>query len=328
VRTVSDAIERDLRFAGRELSWDKAWLSRYLASLLNEYMYRGRVYSSGLKAFISMHDLDHEEVDTAASLEGNAFSKAQGAIGARCDPTLAYGTYLFILWRERWRLGMRGGEGTPLTLGEELIWSFTPIALGGGGGRTMLQLASTESSPSTAEGVATLVRLAAHYRELAPKVNAIVNAPLEQLGPLDFLRDATQFHVQGPRIRTQRVPQAIRRALPTLARNPNTRTLIKEVDLQTPTMEKVARTWQQARNVSATEVSDYYRMSPLHDLDALVTKFASSSTVRGLLQPHEIRSLRIRVRRDLVDCIGAFKYRLMGRYSEALMYSCAALPAA
>jgi len=309
---VIKEIEFSLKVIGRELSWDKAYVSHVLCTMLNETYLQGHPYSGGLKSFITMHDHEGTLVDNMVSLEADFFSKGQGAQGSGTPTWLAHLMYLFETIHQQLRFGIVINKQGYLTPEEHLVWCITPVALGGAGLRSQLQMISTETGNSVAGGMGNLVHFMLANRGIKQQVNNVINGSLERLSPIDFLRDPTQFHVRGPRLRSQRVAIAVRHKLPEFVGNPRLSHLLSSVKLAESKVLIHAKALQDSGSVAAVEIREYYRATPLKEMDDLVTKIVTSDSAKAFIKGNQLIHLRRQVRDDAVMCARAFRYRCRG----------------
>jgi hypothetical protein len=80
-KLVIEDVIFGLRVLGRELSWDKTFISTKLFVMLNEIIYDGMHFSSGLKSFCTAGDIEMKEVMTASDYEQLYFGKMRGRHG-------------------------------------------------------------------------------------------------------------------------------------------------------------------------------------------------------------------------------------------------------
>jgi hypothetical protein len=303
-------LQEKLRILGRKLSWDKAYVSETLSTILGEIFYYGMPMRNGSKAFVSFADVELKAVEDASSMEGNYASKAIGAKVAGCNEIAAYYAYVHNTLRSHHRLGVRVNEYLNLT--EYALWCMAPIALGGAGMRSPIELDSSESGDRFTAGIGNLSRLTYAEPTLTEPVNRLTDGELEVLSPLDFLRNPTQLHVVGPRIRTQRLTQYVRSNLSSYATSPAFAPVFAEEQVSMRRLEDYAKEMQNFGEVDVEEVTRYYEGTAVAKLDSLVSKICTSDTVKNLVPLKEIKRIRQLVRNDAVLCSQTFRYRLSG----------------
>lgn len=309
VREIVRDLEEKLRIVGRKLSWDKAYVSETLSTILGEIFFTGLPMANGLKSFVTFNDTEMKVVEDASSLEGNFASKAIGAKVAGANEAACIYMYIHQTMKSHHRLGVR--VGPLMNVYEYCVWCMTPISFGGAGMRTPIELDNSESGSRTTAGIGNLSRLAAAEPELIEPLNNLLNGELEEVSDLDFLRNPTQIHLTGPRIRTQRVTQYVRSNLKVYATSPPMKAILEEADTTLPRLERYAKEMRRFVAVDVEEVKRYYAGSASSKLDSLVTKICSSDTVKSLLDISSIKRLRKTVRTDVVSCAKAFRYRLL-----------------
>jgi len=312
-KILDDLLEK-LRIIGREFSWDKAYVSEVLSTILGEIYVAGRPMANGLKSYISFREVDEKLVEDLSSWEANYASKAGGAKTSNSNEMAIMYSYVHLTLKAHHRFGIRVGSlgDAPLNSAEYCLWCLTPTALGGAGLRGYVEMGATESGSRLGAGVGNLNRYTIRESRFEEPVDNVMNYTLDTVSDLDFLRDCTQLHVVGPRIKTQRVNQKVRQNLPKYVRNPELLEILAEEKGATPrTMEFVKRL-RSFKEVDAQEVKNYYDATACSQLDNLVTKICSADTAKKLLSLREVRALRMQVRNDAVRCSAAFRYRLYG----------------
>jgi hypothetical protein len=308
VHTVVSELEEKLRSIGRKLSWDKAYVSETLSTILGEVFFAGLPMGNGLKSFIMYNDVDEKVVEDLSSQEGNYASKSVGAMTASCPVPLAYYQYVHNTMKMHHRYGVRMDDRMePL---EYTVWCMTPIAFGGAGMRGPLELDCTEGGSRIAAGVGNMCRLSAKEPEFNRPFNNLFNGPFEELSARDFVRDPTQFHVVGPRIRSQRLNQFVRNKLPEIVVNKDMRALLMTESKSQARLEAFAEEMLSFANIDVQAVKAYYGGSAQSELDSIVNKVCNSDTVKTLISIAERNQLRKLVRHDAVKCSVAFRYRL------------------
>jgi len=306
-------IEFSLKVVGRELSWDKAYSSHVLVTMLNEVFLQSHPYGGGLKSFITMHDHEPGLVDNMVTLEADFFSKGQGALGSGTPAWLSHFMYLFEVCIQQMRFGVDFTTSGYMNSLEHVIWCLTPVAYGGAGLRSQIQMMSTETGNSVAAGVGNLMHFVRVRRNLARFVDQLLSGPLERLGPMDFLRDPTQFHVQGPRLRSQRLATFVRNSLPNYVRNSRLKHLLSSVKHAEQMLQLQAEAFQRSGSVAAVEVREYYRSTPLKELDDVITKITGSESAHAFVRGPALHRMRVRVRLDAVGCAQVFRLRCNGK---------------
>lgn len=312
VRAIVADLEEKLIVVGRKLSWDKAYVSETLSTILGEVFYAGVPMMNGSKAFVGFQDVEKKIVEDLSSWEGNFASKCTGAKTAGAPDIACMYSYIHLTMKSHHKFGVRVGSGHPLTSIEYCLWCLTPVSYGGAGMRTSLELDSTETGSRTAAGIGNLSRVGLNLPTLYPVVNCVLNNELEVISNMDFLRDPTQVHVTGPRIRTQRVVQHVRRLLPSMATSPQMCRILKEAKESDEQLEKYVSEMRTYAKVDVKELTDYYAASAHSSIDSLVTKVCSSDTAKSLIPMSDINKLRRQVRNDAVRCAAAYRHRLIG----------------
>lgn len=306
---VIDDVIFGLRVLGRELSWDKTFISTQMFVMLNEVIYDGSHFSSGLKSYCTAGDIEMKEVMSAADYEQLYFGKMRGAYGVGCPIDLAHYTYVFETLRSHYAMGLSLQDNKLCSEFDYRLFCITPIALGGAGLRSMIQMNCNEVANTTKEGIGNLLRLGDDRPWMMICVRSILSQPKEMLSPTDFMREPEQMHVSGARIRTQRLPAEVRRYLHNIASNTLSRQYMNLDREGMKVLDALGRLLMSTGDVSAEEVRLLYSSTPVAFLDEFVQKLASSSTLTELLGRDRIGRIRRLCRSDLVKSAKMFRQR-------------------
>jgi hypothetical protein len=306
---VIDDVIFGLKVLGRELSWDKTFISRELFVILNEIMYEGSHYSSGLKSFVTTGDIEVKEVMSAADYESLYFGKFRGAHGVGAPIDICHYAYVYEVLLSHFKMGVELQDNHKTGRFDYRLFCVTPLALGGGGMRSMLQMSCNEVASATKEGMGSLIRLGLARPELKRCIHSIINQDLEQLDPMDFMREPEQFHVKPPRIRTQRLAAVVRRNLRNLASNDLSARFVEEDEQGAIILRDMGRMLMALDSVSAEEVRLIYSSTPVAFLDEFIQKLASSTTLSEIIGRSEIAKVRKQTRLDLVKSVNYFRVR-------------------
>lgn len=298
-----------LKVLGRELSWDKTFISQKLYVMLNEINFNACFISSGLKSFCTLGDIEVREVMAAPDFEQLYFGKLRGAHGVGTPLDLCHYAYVYETLISHFRLGIDLQDKAEFNNLDYRLFCITPVALGGAGMRTMLQLGCNEVASTTKEGVGTLLRLAHDIPDLEHCVSMILNQELEPLDPLDFMREPEQFHVPAPRLKTQRLAAEVRKRIRGIAGNELSRSYIDLDEKGQEQLRTIGKVLMTIGEVSAAEVRRLYAINPVSFIDNFIQKLVSSSTVSNMLGRDTIRMMRRLVRQDLRNSLDAFPVR-------------------
>lgn len=318
-RKVIDDVIFGLKVLGRELSWDKTFISETLFVMLNEIIYDGSHFSSGLKSFCTAGDVEVKEVMSAADYEQVYFGKMRGSHGVGTPLDLCHYSYIFETLMSHYTMGVRLQNNHYCNNIDYRLFCITPIALGGGGIRGMLQMGCNEVANATKEGIGNLMRMGNDRKLLMLSVYHIIHQPMEQANPVDFMREPEQCHVAGPRIKTQRLAAEVRKNLPNAARNELSRKYVQLDQEGMRVLEAMGRTLMAIGEVSAEEIRLLYSTTPVAFVDELIQKLASSTTLAGLMEKSKISILRKLVRRDLYSAICYFRIRCKSEQLTSLI---------
>lgn len=308
-REVLDEVIFGLKVLGRELSWDKTFVSSDMYVILNEIMYDGSHFSSGLKSYVTVGDMALKEVMTAADYEQLYFGKLKGALSVGADLDLCHITYIYETLMSHYKMGLRLQDNKNINAIDYRLFCITPIALGGSGIRSMMQMGCTENANATKEGIGNISRLCQNCGVLKHCLTRLLTQPLELIKPVDFMREPEQIHIAGPRIRTQRVAAVVRHRLSSTACNPMSRAYMDQDREGMHTLAAMGTLMMATGDVSAAEVRLLYSMTPVAFIDEFIQKLASSATISQLLPPETIASLRKNARLDLVMAANVYGIR-------------------
>lgn len=308
-REVLEEVIFGLKVLGRELSWDKTFVSSNMYVILNEIIYDGSHFSSGLKSYVTAGDIEMKEVMTAADYEQLYFGKMKGALGVGTPIDLAHITYVYetIMWH--YKMGLRLQDNKRINAIDYRMFCITPIALGGAGIRSMMQMGCTENANATKEGIGNLARLCQNFSILKDCFYTLLQQPMETVKPVDFMREPEQIHIAGPRIKTQRVAAVVRSRLLQTACNSMSRAYMEQDAEGMAMLNAMGMTLMASGDVSAAEVRLLYSMSPVAFIDEFIQKLASSSTISQLLTPAVIHRLRASSRKDLIMAANVYSSR-------------------
>lgn len=312
-REVIQDVIFGLRVLGRELSWDKTFISRDLYVMLNEINYKKVFMSSGLKSFCTIGDIEMREVMTAPDYEQLYFGKMRGAFGVGCPLDVCHYAYVFEVLMAHYKMGIDFQDKPRFCPLDYRLFCITPVALGGAGIRSAFQLSCNEVADATKEGIGHLLRLAVDLPDLNVCVQAILNQEMEKIDPLDFMREPEQFHVPNPRLKTQRLAAEVRKSVSSLASNRISNKYVELDELGRSVLRMQGELLMRLGDVSAEEIRLYYASSPVAFVDNFIQKLVSSSTVSELLGKDCVRRMRNTVRRDLIQAMEAFPTRCRSR---------------
>lgn len=300
-----DAIMDDIVFGqrvmGREMSWDKAFVSLDFATILGDIWWRGSWIGAGLKAFalFGETEVDEAPVMTLASWESLYFSKAQGARSSGAPLTLAYSQYVYetlaVLGRgqRRPRDLIRPG----LTAG--VVMSICPQFMGGLGLRTPANVESPESAVSNLEALSAMQRAGLNDRSLEPLILSALANPMKEPRESELIRNPETLSYAVPRAQPGRVVAAMRDAIKGAVISPFAKQMMKEAAVSESHLLAHLHLAFQMGRIHAAETIALYRSSALRQVDEFITKIASSDVARTLLGKDGLNRQRALARKDL-----------------------------
>jgi hypothetical protein len=312
VEVIKDVIF-GLKVLGRELSWDKTFVSSNMFVILNELMIDNAHVSSGLKSFCTAGDLELKEVMSAGDYEQLYFGKMRGAHSVGTPLDLCHYQYVYETLMSHYKMGINLQNNKHLNNLEYRLFCITPISLGGAGIRGMTSLASGEVANSTKEGVGNLVRLSKNVLSLEYCIKKIITQEIMPISPVDFMREPEQVHVCDPRIKTQRLAAQVRKSLISLVGNDVSRQYMEQDKEGISVLNGMGQLLMSMSSVSAEEVRQLYAASPVAFIDEFIQKLASSTTLSTLLGKSVIASIRRTVKKDLVQASHYFRVRCQSR---------------
>lgn len=318
IKIIQDVIF-GLRVLGRELSWDKTFISQDLFVILNELVIDGAFISSGLKSFCTVGDIEMKEVMSAADYEQLYFGKLRGAHGVGAPIDLCHYTYVFETIASHYRMGVNLQNNKKISNLDYRLFCSTPLAFGGAGLRSPLQMCCNEVATATKEGLGNLLRLGNEYPVIMGCVCNIINQPFEPLSPIDFMREPEQLHVTNPRIKTQRLAAEVRKQLRNLVGNEVSQSYLEQDEVGMSVLTKMGKIMMATGDVSAEEVRLLYATTPVAFVDEFIQKLASSITLSEILGRDVINATRRAVKRDLISAAEYFQIRCGSRDLYKLM---------
>lgn len=306
-----------LRCVGRELSWDKAFVSHKMATLLNEITIEGHFYVGSGKCISAFMDREFPEVLDAAALESYYFGKAKGARSSALGGPASYILYLlFTVWEFMKFLQLHQYRShqipTPWLFA---MFAITPVCEGGLGVRSIAQLEAPIGSSISREGNATLCRAAINNPVLRAAVYNLIHQVPRTKSPLEFMRAPDYACVHGPRIKSQRVIAAVRQQMGAIARNMHSRDWVSKANVAEKSVSAIGKTIVALPRARLDEILRIYESSPAKMIDELCQKISGSQSVASLLNSRQISRLRTACKKDAYKTVSEFPLRIDGVYT-------------
>jgi hypothetical protein len=272
-----DTIEQVYQMVGLRISWDKTFVSEKLFQYLNEVYYNGFKVTPGLKAFLRVG----KEVDVPAKticddLDAIA-GQIQGGIKAGSSFAMSFAAYSFEVWRtlKRW-----GKFKTEIADGHVLM-CLLPVALGGIGVRSMLQLATNESFNPLVAGVGNLKAFVHFYPQNRETVNRILATKMRKMNSEAFVRAAQSIRSEEMTLNLQRFANVMRTWIKGNAKNPYILSVLAATEKQSSVA--LAERIKFMPRISAFALKEVSNMRPEAALDTLIGKLQRSQTAASLL---------------------------------------------
>lgn len=270
-------IEQVYEMVGLRISWDKTFVSGQLFQYLNEIYYRGKKVTPGLKAFLRVgKEVDVPSKTIVDDLDAVA-GEIQGAIKSGTSYMTAYNMYLF----EVFRIMKRWGKYKIELRDQHVLMCLVPIAFGGLGVRSLIQLATNEAFNPVTAGVGNLKAFCKFYPGNSSIVNDILNASMRQQTPEAFLRAPKAVRVETRTINTQRFANTMRSWLQSAAMNPFVRSVLAATEGQSSSV--LAVRVKEMEHVSSVGLLNLSNLRPEAAVDMLVNKLQRSQTAADIL---------------------------------------------
>jgi hypothetical protein len=272
-----ELIEKIYQMVGLRISWDKTFVSEELFQYLNEVYYRGFKVTPGLKAFLRIGKLADVPARTVMDDLDAIAGEVQGAIKAGAAYRLSFSAYILEVFKilKRW-------SGYKKKIGDaQVLCCLFPVALGGLGIRSLLQLATNESINPITAAIGNLKAFCSYYQGNARQVNELLNVRMREQDPAAFLRAPQSVRTMGQALNTQRFAIQMREWIRRHARNPYITTVLAAVDSESSYL--IAHRLLEMKTVSAVGVKTLSEMQPDEAVNKLVTKLQRSSTAANLL---------------------------------------------
>jgi hypothetical protein len=310
-REVMEHLTFTLKVFSREMNWQKTAAHPHIFMMLSEIVVNGQFIPEPAKCITQASALERLEVADLGSIEDAIWGKAGGMLGRGVSEVFAYSWYVHecLIWI--WRFGIRFEELKEIPRDCLIWWLLIPRGLGGFGMRTPMQLGTTEGAPLIEEGIAALQNIMVSMPQgetrtiFRDRLQAICDQPLEEISNKDWLRDCTQAHIDGPRIRSQRVAMLLQHKFEngTLVTNPSSKKLIEDYLESWKLTEPLVELLRQQDVVDKKNIEELYSISGLFEYDKIIAKIVKSNSVRHYLGTQEVLRLRRAVRRDAMESL-------------------------
>jgi len=299
LRTIR-CIEQVYNMVGLRISWDKTFISESLFQYLNEVYYNGFKVTPGLKAFLRVgKDIDVPAKTIADDLDAIG-GQIQGALKAGSSYIMAYSMYIFEVFRTLKRWGRYKVELND----RHTLMCLTPIAYGGLGVKSLIQLATNEAFNPITAGIGNLKAFCTYYPRNAPLVNALLNSKMREMKPDTFLRAPKAIRAEVRTLNLQRFANVMREWLTKETRNPYVRSVLQLTFDDTTSI--FAERLLSQEEVSAMGLQAISAMRPEAAVDALIGKLERSQTAASLLGFVTVLRIMLANRYQALHCIEEF----------------------
>jgi hypothetical protein len=301
-------IEKVYQMVGLRISWDKTFVSEKLFQYLNEVYYNGFKVTPGLKAFLRVgRPIDMPAKTIVDDLDAIA-GELQGAIKAGSSYMMSYSAYAFEIYRviKRW------GRYKVKITDRHILMCLTPVALGGLGVRSMIQLCTNESFNPLAAGIGNLKAFVTYYRRNAPLVNALLKTRMRETTADTFLRAPRAIRVEGRTLNLRRFENRMRDWIKKAAKNPYITSVLAAAAPMTDQtfVSRIA----QMKEVSAIGLQALSDLRPDTAVDQLIGKLQRSQTAASLLGFEDVIRLTLANRYQTSQLIEHFGLDLQPSY--------------
>jgi len=272
-----ETIERVYQMVGLRISWDKTFVSEKLFQYLNEIYYNGFKVTPGLKAFLRVgKEVDVPAKNISDDLDAVA-GQIQGGIKAGSSFAMSFAAYAFEVFRilKRWgRYKVEISDG-------HVLMCLLPVALGGIGVRSMLQLATNESFNPVVAGIGNLKAFVHYYPKNRETCNQILSTKMREMKAEAFVRSAHSIRSEDKTLNLQRFANVMRSWIKSNAKNPYILSVLAATEKQTSVA--LAERVKAMPRLSAFALKEISNMRPEAALDMLVGKLQRSQTAASLL---------------------------------------------
>jgi len=295
-----NCIEQVYHMVGLRISWDKTFVSEKLFQYLNEVYYNGFKVTPGLKAFLRVgKDVDVPAKTIADDLDAIS-GQIQGGLKAGASFMMSYCAYAFEVYRtlKRW-----SRYKVPIE-DRHILMCLTPVAFGGLGVKSMLQLATNEAFNPVTAGIGNLKAFCTYYPDNAPLVNALLNSTMREMKEETFLRAPKAIRAETRTLNLQRFANVMREWLVKEARNPYVKSVLQLAfdDSNIIFSERIAN----QHEISAMGLQAIANLRPEAAVDMLVNKLQRSQTAASLLGFTGTLRILLANRYQALHCIQQF----------------------
>lgn len=270
-------IEQTYNMVGLRLSWDKTFVSTKLFQYLNEVYYNGFKVTPGLKAFLRVgKDVDMPAKTIADDLDAIA-GQIQGGIKAGSSFAMSFAAYSFEVFRtlKRW------GRYKVVISDAHVLMCLLPIAHGGIGVRSMLQLATNESFNPVVAAIGNLKAFVHYYPQNRETINQILNMPVRTMTAENFLRAPASIRAEATTLNLQRFANVMRSWIFSNAKNPFILSVLAATEKQSSIA--LAERIKSMPAVTSFALKELANLRPEAAVDTLIGKLQRSQTAASLL---------------------------------------------
>lgn len=283
--------------AGQELHPNKCIVSTTHANILSDTYFNGVKVPAGLKAAMRLAP-NYENPACAISEDLDAiFAGSQGVAKAGGE---WFGTWVRYIEASLLVIVRWARRFLSIATTEQLAFMlFTPKSYGGFGLMGPIALFTTAVKDATEEGFGILNRIGRFYPTMRARVKAIVSSMVIQRDNLSILRDPLRVRHAGPVIVENRLTMEIVRWLEAHADTYMTfMSAYQDVKLREHAAG-VADAIMSQGSVSIAIISEAWKATPLHYVEAVVGKFKRSATIIGLIGGRKVGQIRNKNREDI-----------------------------
>jgi len=295
-----NCIEGVYQMVGLRISWDKTFVSEKLFQYLNEVYFCGFKVTPGLKAFLRVgKDVDVPAKTISDDLDAFA-GQIQGALKAGASYMMAYSMYIFEVYRtlKRW-----SRYKTPIE-DRHVLMCLTPVAFGGLGVRSLVQLCTNEAFNPVTAGIGNLKAFVFYYPANGQLVNQMLNAKMREMKAENFVRAPKAIRANTRTLNLQRFENTMREWLLKETRNPYVKSVLS-LSFDESHHVFCERVVSQ-KEVSAMGLQALSSISPSAAVDMLAKKLQRSQTAASLLGFKSVLRIMLANRFQASHCISEF----------------------
>jgi hypothetical protein len=276
-RIATAEVERIYGIAGMRISWDKTYNSSIMSVFLNEVRMLGRSITPGLRAALKITNRADEAVPSIGADLAILRSTSQGAIVAGSPLVPVYFLYLngaFDIIR-RWAKAKKKLKE------HSALKCFVPIAYGGLGLSSMINLSGSVSSMSLAESMAALKIIGYRYPMTRNAIQSYLACKKRNVTGVSGWLNPGRTVIDGPHIRDDRLSLVVEKYLVRTLDTPVMRVLLPLNAVSTESYLEVMMAL--GAKVPVPMRQKIYDMTPQKAVKEISTKFLRARSILSIV---------------------------------------------